>query len=266
MEKSSVKTETNAETDIQANEEMSEEREVGDESGVDLDILREMMKAGVMYGHKKSKTNPKFKSYINITRNGLEIIDLPQTLTALDKAVEFLKSQIKENKKILLVAIQPPAKEAIKNFADEFNFSRINDHWIGGLLTNFKVLSKRIEYFKETQSNWEQGKFEKYTKKERAVINRNIERMKKMFIGLEDLTKLPDVLFIIDASLKGHKTAIREARIINISVIGIIDSDDNPDLIDYPIPANDHSKMGIEWIINKIKKGLSDSSVKELTN
>lgn len=256
MEELSVKTEEKENLDIDTQAEPQEIQEAADETGVDLDILREMMKAGVMYGHKKSKTNPKFKSYINTTRNGLEIIDLPQTLTALDKTVEFLKSQIKENKKILLVAIQPPAKEAIKNFADEFNFSRINDHWIGGLLTNFKVLSKRIEYFKETQSNWEKGKFEKYTKKERAVINRDIERMKKMFTGLEDLTRLPDVLFMVDSSLKGHKTAIREAKIIKIPIVGIIDSDDDPNLIDYPIPANDHSKMSIEWVIGRIKDKL----------
>lgn len=256
MEESNVKTEENSEISTSANEEIFSEQETIDEVDVDLDILREMMRAGVMYAHKKSKTNPKFKQYIHTIRNGIEIIDLPKTLSALGRATEFLSSQLKENKKILLVAIQPAAKEAIRGLAKEFNFSYIYERWVGGLLTNFKVISQRIEYFKKVQSDWGKGEFEKYTKKERAVINRDIGRMKKIFTGLEDLTKLPDVLFIIDASIKGHKTAIREARRIKIPIIGIIDSDDDPDLIDYPIPANDHAKASIEWVVNKIKEKL----------
>lgn len=252
MEQANTKIEEStdtADTEIKASE-------VGAETGVDFGILREMMEAGVMYGHKKSKTNPKFKPYIYITRNGIEIIDLPQTLTALDKAVEFLKNLIKENKKVLLVAIQPAAKEVISSLVKEFNFSSVNERWIGGLLTNFKVLSQRIEYFNEIQSNWDKGKFEKYTKKERVMINRNIERMRKMFAGLEDLTRVPDAIFIIDSSLKGHTTAIREARRMNVPIIGIIDSDDDPDLFDYMIPANDHAKSSIDWVVNKIKEKL----------
>ncbi|HDH31768.1 MAG TPA: 30S ribosomal protein S2 [Candidatus Wolfebacteria bacterium] len=245
---------TDVDADVDADADADADANVG--ADADFGILREMMEAGVIYGHKKSKTNPKFKQYIYVTRNGVEIIDLSKTLSALDRTAEFLKNLIKENKKVLLVAIQPAAKEAVNNLVKEFNFSYINDHWIGGLLTNLKVLSKRIEYFKETQSNLEKGKFEKYTKKERVMISRNIDRMKKMFIGLEDLTRLPDVLFVIDTSIKGHMTAIREAKIMKIPIIGIIDSDDDPDLIDYMIPANDHAKTSIEWVVNKIKEKL----------
>ncbi len=266
MEEPNIKTEVNTDTDTntKVNEDSAAvEGMTGAEAGADFGILREMMEAGVMYGHKKSKTNPKFKPYVYITRNGIEIIDLPKTLSALDKTVEFLKNLLKENKKILLVAIQPAAKEAINGLAKEFNFSHINERWIGGLLTNFKVLSKRIEYFKEIQSDWDKGKFEKYTKKERVMINRSIDRMKKMFTGLEDLTRVPDALFIIDTSLKGHTTAIREAKRMKIPIIGIIDSDDNPDLIDYPIPANDHAKTSIDWVVGKIRENLVIGSSKE---
>ncbi len=271
MEESNIKikinTETDEETELKDDKDDKDDAVVNNarlsfENGVDFDILREMMEAGVMYGHKKTRTNPKFKSYIYTTRNGIEIIDLPKTLLALDKAVEFLKSLIKENKKVLLVAIQPAAKEAINKLAQEFNFSTVNERWIGGLLTNFKVLSQRIEYFNEIQSNWDKGKFEKYTKKERVMINRNIDRMKKMFIGLENLTRVPDALLIIDTSLKGHTTAIREAIRINIPIIGIIDSDDNPDLINYPIPANDHAKMSIDWLVGRIIDKLKTSNEK----
>lgn len=225
----------------------------------DLKIIGEMMGVGLMYGHKKSKTNPKFKKYIFTIRNGIEIIDLAQTLPALESAVEFLKNKISNKGLILVVASQPAAKEAVENLAKKFNFACINERWIGGLLTNFKVISQRIEYFKKVQSDFDKGEFEKYTKKERVIINRNIQRMKKMFSGLENLTKLPDAILIVDPSLKGHTTAIREAKRMGISLIAILDSDDNPDLIDYPIPANDHAKMSIDWIVNKISEKLSDA-------
>jgi len=223
-----------------------------------LEPIREMMKAGLMYGHKKSKTNPKFKSYIHTTRNGIEIIDLSQTLPLLDSAIEFISSQIKNGGSILLVASQPAAKEAIENLAKKFNFSYINDRWIGGLLTNFKVIGQRIEYYKKIQSDFEKGKFDKYTKKERIMINRNIFRMRKMFTGLENLTKLPDVIFVIDPSLKGHTTAIREAQRMKIPIVAVLDSDDNPDLASWLIPANDHAKMSIDWIINRMIEKLNN--------
>jgi len=225
----------------------------------DLITVREMMKVGLMYGHKKSKTNPKFKRYIFGTRNGVEIIDLSQTLSALDSWIEILKNELKQGKSVLIVATQPAATEAVENLAKKFNFSFINDRWIGGLLTNFKVVGQRLEYFKKIQSDFEKGEFDKYTKKERVMINRNIFRMRKMFTGLENLVRLPDIIFVIDPSLKGHTTAIREAKRMKIKVAAILDSDDDPDLVNWQIPANDHAKMSIDWIINRIEKGLATS-------
>lgn len=221
-----------------------------------LKIIGEMMTAGLMYGHKKSKTNPKFKRYIFTTRNGIEIIDLSQTLSALESVVEFLKNQIDNKGLVLVVASQSAAKEAVKNLAEKFNFVYINDRWIGGLLTNFKVLSQRIEYFKKIRLDFEKGAFEKYTKKERLMINRNIQRMEKMFSGLKNLIKLPDAVLIIDPSLKNHTAAVREAKKIGIPIVAILDSDDNPEVADYLIPANDHAKMSIDWIANKIIEKL----------
>ncbi len=225
-----------------------------------LQVLREMMKVGLMYGHKKSKANPKFRPYIHTTRNEIEIIDLVQTLSALESAIKFIKQQIKEGKVVLLVATQPAAKEAVENLAKKFNFSYINEKWIGGLLTNFNVIFQRLEYFKRVQADFEKGGFDKYTKKERVMINRNIYRMKKMFTGLENLTKIPNVIFVIDPSLKGHTTAVREGQRMKIPIVAILDSDDDPDLVDYPIPANDHAKISIDWIINKIDQGLTTNN------
>ncbi|MBI2514910.1 30S ribosomal protein S2 [Candidatus Wolfebacteria bacterium] len=222
----------------------------------DLAILEEMMRAGMMYGHKKSKTNPKFRPYIYTTRNGLEIIDLAQTIPALESAAEFLKGKIKEGAVVLVAATQPAARDAVEALAKKFNFSFINERWIGGLLTNFKVISSRIEYFKKIKADFDAGRFEKYTKKERVMINRDIDRMKKMFTGLENLLKVPDVLVIIDPILKGHVTALREAKRLKIKTIAIVDSDDDPEAVDFPIPANDHSKASIDWIIEKISAYL----------
>ena len=218
----------------------------------ELETVKEMMKVGLMYGHKKAKTNPKFKQYIYGARNGVEIIDLSQTITTLEEAVKFLKSQIKEEKLILVVATQAAAKDAVDLLAEKFKFQRINERWPGGLLTNFGVLSKRIEYLKKIEADLQSGKLDKYTKKERVMINREIERMKRLFGGLRDLTRLPDLIFVIDPSIKGHTTAIHEAKITKIPVMAILDSDDDPSKVDWPIPANDHSKMSIDWVINKI--------------
>lgn len=233
-------------------------------SEADLKIIGEMMGVGLMYGHKKSKTNPKFKKYIFTVRNGIEIIDLAQTLSALESAVEFLKNKISNKGLVLVVASQSAAKEAVKNLSEKFDFAYINDRWIGGLLTNFRVLSQRIEYFKKTQSDFEKGAFEKYTKKERLMINRNIQRMEKMFSGLKNLIKLPDAILIIDPSLKGHVAAVREAKRTGIPLVAILDSDDNPDLIDYPIPANDHAKTSIDWIVNRIADRLRSVDYSEI--
>jgi len=224
----------------------------------ELEAVKEMMKAGLMYGHRKAKTNPKFRQYIYGTRNGVEIIDLSQTITALAEAAEFLKSQIKEGKLILVVATQAAAKDAVDLLVEKFKFSRINDRWPGGLLTNFGVISKRIEYLKKIEADLQSGKLDKYTKKERVIINRDIERMKKLFGGLHDLIRLPDLIFVIDSSIKGHATAIHEAKIAKVPVMAILDSDDDPTVVKWPIPANDHSKMSIDWVINKIIAKLQD--------
>ena len=224
----------------------------------ELEAVKEMMRAGLMYGHRKAKTNPKFKQYIYGVRNGVEIIDLSQTITALAKAAEFLKSQIKEDKLVLVVATQAAAKDAVDLLAEKFKFSRIYERWAGGLLTNFGVISKRIEYLKRIEADLQSGKLDKYTKKEKVMINREIERMKKLFGGLRDLTRLPDLLFVIDPSIKGHTTAIHEAKITKVPVMAILDSDDDPTVVEWPIPANDHSKMSIDWVINKIIAKLQD--------
>jgi small subunit ribosomal protein S2 len=221
-------------------------------NGADLDMLREMIGAGLIYGHNKSKTNPAFKPFIHANRNGIELIDLAKTLPFLDKAAEFLKNLIKEQKLILLVATQPAAREAAERLIKELNFASIGTRWIGGLMTNFENISKRISYFKKTKEGLAGGEFAKYTKKERLNIEKDLGKMEKVFGGLEGLSKMPDAIFLIDPSFGAHNLAMAEAKKCKIPVVALIDSDDNPNSVDYMIPANDHAKLSIDWVIDKI--------------
>ena len=251
---------TNQKMDILA-EEMAQKEEA---VNFDTTVIKEMAENGVMYGHKKSRTQPRFKSFIFTTRNGIEIIDLPKTLQAIDVAAEFLNKQLAENRTVLVVGTQPASWNAVESLANKFNFSFIKNGWIGGLITNFKIIYQRLEYFRKLQKDMERGELEKYTKKERVVIGRSIDKMKLMFEGLDNFNKIPDAMLVIDASLKNHITAIKEAKLANIPVIAIIDSDDNPDMVEYPIPANDHAKMSIEWVMNNLsnKLQITDNSAK----
>lgn len=230
----------------------------------DTTVIKEMAENGVMYGHKKARTQPRFKSFIFTTRNGIEIIDLPKTLQAIETVAGFLNKQLSENKTVLVVGVQPSSWQAVEKFAKNRGFSYIKNGWIGGLITNFKIIYQRLEHFRKLQKDMEKGELEKYTKKERVVIGRSIDKMKAMFEGLETMTKLPDVLFVIDTSIKNHMTAIKEAKLLKIPVIAIIDSDDNPDIVEFPIPANDHAKMSIEWVMNNLANRLqsTDNSAK----
>ena len=157
---------------------------------------------------------------------------------------------------VLLGATQPAAKEAVERLVKELNFAFISGRWIGGLLTNFDNLSKRISHFKKIKEGLAKGEFAKYTKKERLNTEKDLERMEKMFGGLENLTKLPDVIFMIDPSFSGHDTAMAEARKCGIPIVAVIDSDDNPESVNYPIPANDHTKSSINWVVDKIMSKL----------
>ncbi|KKT43557.1 MAG: 30S ribosomal protein S2 [Candidatus Wolfebacteria bacterium GW2011_GWE2_44_13] len=227
-----------------------------DEIEVDITLIKEMADNGLLYGHKKQRTHPRFKQFIYTTRNGVEIIDLAKTSKKIDEAVAFLNAQLKEKKTVLVVGTQAASWDAVETFATKFGMPYVKNGWIGGLVTNFKVVGQRLDFFRTSMAAMEKGEFEKYTKKERVTINRKLEKMKLMFEGMDTLTKAPDVMFVIDGSLRNHITAIKEAATLKIPVVAIIDSDDNPDLVTYPIPANDHAKMSITWLMKHLGERL----------
>lgn len=227
--------------------------QIADENNADEATLTEMAKVGVFYGHKKSRKNPQFDEYIYGLRNGVAVIDLVKTLKAIDIVATFLKNALSEKKTFLIVGTQPASRNSVLKLSEALgNCSYVVNRWIGGLITNFAVIGKRIDYYKKRKLDMEQGKFEGYTKKERLLISREIEKMGTMFTGLENFTKISDIVFVIDGSLKGHRTAVHEAILHKLSVVGIIDNDDNPSDFQYFIPANDHTKASIEWITDAI--------------
>lgn len=218
-------------------------------------LFSDMIKAGVIYGRKKSKTNPKMRPYIFATRKGIEIFNLPQTLALLDKAIIFLKEKTEKKLPVLVVGTQPAAKDLVKKFAEKFGFAYVVERWLGGTMTNFKVISKRIEYFTRLKSDKATGRLDKYTKRERLKIDENIQKLSKVLSGIEKMNQLPDAVMIFD--VEEHQTAVREANRLKIPIIGIANSDSNPDQINYLIPANDNSKTSIAWILEYIEKKLS---------
>jgi len=219
-----------------------------------------MLEAGVVYGHRKSKTHPKMKPHIFSTRNGIELIDLPGALAALDRTKSFLKEKIAGGANVLMVATQPAAQRIIEDFAKNHGFPYMTERWLGGILTNFKVINTRINYYLDLKAKKDKGELDKYTKKERAKIDKELGKMGKSFSGLTTLTKLPEILFVVDSG--EHMTAINEARLLKIPVIAIASTDCDPAKADYLIPSNDHSKTSIEWILKYLEPALIKPSDK----
>lgn len=227
------------------------------ESQVDPKILEELVKAGVLYGRKKSKTHPRMQRYIYTTRNGIEIIDVVQTLSLIDKAAEFLKSVAKNKGLILFVGSTPAAKEDVKALAEKLGYPFAAERWLGGTLTNFKTIHQRLEYYFKLKADRDAGKLEKYIKKERVGFDKEIARLSTLFSGLELLNQLPQALVVVGST--SHETAVREARRLHIPIVGIISSDADPEIIDYPIPANDRAKTSINWILERLGKAIEEA-------
>ncbi len=219
---------------------------------------REMIDAGVFCGRKKSKINPKMKEYILTNRGGIGIINLTKTAEAMDKAVGFLKEKVKSGGLLLIVGTQPPAEGDVLKLAGKFNLPYVTTRWAGGTLTNFKIISKRIEYFKKLRGDLASGALvDKYTKKERLMLEKELSRLTELFGGLEGLTNEPAALIIIDPNL--HNTAVHEANRLKIPVIALANVDADPDVVDYLVPGNDKSRKSINWFLGKIESAIEEA-------
>ncbi len=217
---------------------------------------QEMIDAGLFYGRKKNRTHPKMRQYILTNRSGTDIIDLDKTSQCLDTALAFIKEKVQNSAQILFVGTEPEAEEAVLAVVGRFNMPSVTKRWAGGILTNFKVISKRIEYFKKLKSDMAAGALNKYTKKERLGIEREINRLRYLFGGLENFEKLPDAVVVINAHV--HDAAVREARILKIPIIALTNVDANPMLIDYIVPGNDKSRKSVEFFLNKVGTAMAE--------
>lgn len=222
-----------------------------------LSDIDRMFAVGAHYGYSKSRRHPSVKSYIFGVKNWSEIIDLEKTNTLLSSAKEFVKKLGAENKKILFVGSKNEAKDAIEEGAVSIEMPYVTGRWIGGIITNFSEIKKRIVKMEDLSSKKEKGEFTKiYTKKEQLMISREIDDLKEKFFGIKSMTEIPDALFIIDT--KAENIAVREARQKNIPIIGVLNSDSDLNEIDYPIVANDANRASIKFFVDEIAEAYKE--------
>jgi len=216
----------------------------------DTVTIKELLEAGAHFGHQTSRWNPAMKKYIFTKRNGIHIIDLEQTAVMLDKACDFVREVAAEGGNILFVGTKKQAQESIELEAQRCGMFYVNQRWLGGVLTNFATIQARIDYLVRLEDQQSRGDFERLPKKEALKIGKEIVRLNHLMGGFKELTKLPDALFIIDPTKEN--IAIAEARRVGIPVVSIVDTNCNPDDIDYPIPSNDDAIRTIKLICSKI--------------
>jgi small subunit ribosomal protein S2 len=222
--------------------------------------LEELLEAGAHFGHQARRWNPKMKQYLYGVEEGIHVFDLTKTKEALEEALEFLKKEASEGKVILLLGSKKQAKDKIIEIAQETNCPYVSERWLGGTLTNFEQIKKSIKNLSEMKEKLAAGEYNKFTKKERLLIERNILRTERFLGGISSLEKLPDVLFIVDTHKE--KGAVREALKAKISIVGIVDSNADPTQIDYPIPMNDDASKALTYVLDLVKEAILEGKKK----
>ncbi|MCM8806407.1 MAG: 30S ribosomal protein S2 [Candidatus Omnitrophica bacterium] len=212
--------------------------------------VKELLEAGVYFGHPKRQFDPRIKPYLYGKRQGIYIIDIEKTIEKIKESGEFLKKVASQGKKILFIGTKKQAQSPVKEIAEKCKMPYVNYRWIGGTLTNFKEIRKRIERLEEIEKLEESGKLNLYTKKEILLIQKEKEELKKKFEGIREMTDYPGALIVVD--VKREINAIKEAKKVKIPVVGIVDTNGNPELVDFPIPANDDGLKSIYTVLSKL--------------
>jgi len=210
--------------------------------------IKDLLEAGVYFGHPSRQFDPRIKPYLYGKRQGIYIIDIEKTVEKLKEAGEFLKKIAASGKKILFVGTKKQAQAVIIEAAEKCGMPYVNYRWIGGTLTNFKEIRKRIERLKEIEGYEESGKINLYTKKEASLLLKEKEDLLRKFGGIRDLEEYPGALVVVD--VKREINAIKEAQKTNIPVVGIVDTNGNPEIVDYPIPGNDDGFKSINFLLS----------------
>lgn len=221
-----------------------------------MPTLSELLEVGAHFGHKKERSFPKARKFTYTIRDSVYVIDLEKTIEGLEAAIEYMQKTIQAGKIILFVGTKRQAKAAVKTTAENLKMPYVVERWLGGMLTNFETIHKSLKQLEKLEELVKSEDFQKYTKKERKRIEEKIIKLNSTFSGLNKMTKLPDILFIVDTAKES--VAAAEARKIGIPIVGICDTNANPDLVDIPIPANDDSEKTIQLILKKIEEELKD--------
>jgi len=222
--------------------------------------VKQLQEAGANFGHKTTKRHPKMIPFISKVQSTVHLIDLEKTREKLKKALEFVENLAKNNKIILFVGTKPTAQETVKKYALDCGAPYVVNKWIAGTLTNFETINQLIKKFLRMEAEKTKGEWDKYSKKEALDLNRELARLEKMVGGIKTLEKIPDAIYIVDVIKE--KTCLREALRKKIPTIAIVDTNGNPDLITYPIPANDDARKSIELITSLIAEAIEQGKKK----
>jgi small subunit ribosomal protein S2 len=220
--------------------------------------MRALLETGVHFGHRTRRWNPKMEPYIFTERNGIHIIDLQQTIVAVEDAYRLVRDTVSQGGTVLFVGTKRQAKDSIEAEARRCGMSWVNQRWLGGTLTNWRTIRERIQYLKDLEARRDRGEFDLLTKKEALQLSREIEKLNHRLGGIREMTRLPDLVFIVDT--EREDTAVHEANILEIPIIAMVDTNSNPDKIDHIIPSNDDAIRAIKLIVLTIANAVLEGS------
>ena len=220
--------------------------------------MKQLLEAGVHFGHQTRRWNPKMAKYIFTERNGIYIIDLQKTVRKVDEAFNFIRSVAQEGKKVLFVGTKKQAQEAVKEEAVRAGMFYVNERWLGGMLTNFQTIQKRIKRLKQLEQMEQDGTFEVLTKKEVLALRHEMEKLEKFLGGIKEMNRLPGALYVVDP--RKERIAVAEARKLGIPIVAIVDTNCDPDEIDYVIPGNDDAIRAVRLLTSRMADAVIEGS------
>ena len=216
--------------------------------------MKQLLEAGVHFGHQTKRWDPKMAEYIYQARNGIHIIDLQKTSKKIDEAYKFIKDVAEEGKTILFVGTKKQAQECVKDAAIKSNMFYVDQRWLGGMLTNFKTIRKRIERLNKLEEMENDGTFDVLPKKEVAALKNEKEKLEKNLGGIREMKEMPGAMFVVDP--KNERIAVLEAKKLNIPIVGLVDTNCNPEDVDYPIPGNDDAIRAVKLITDVMANAI----------
>ena len=216
--------------------------------------MKQLLEAGVHFGHQTRRWDPKMAEYIFQARNGIHIIDLQKTSKKIDEAYAFLKEQVEEGKTVLFVGTKKQAQECVKEAAEKSGMYYVDQRWLGGMLTNFETIRTRVQRLKDLEKMQEDGTFEVLPKKEVILLKKEMEKLERNLGGIKDMEKIPGVIFLVDP--KKEHIAVLEAKKLGIPVIGLVDTNCNPEEVDYAIPGNDDAIRAVKLITDVMANAI----------